>query len=225
MTLVKFESISKIYEGKYVSTKVFENVSFKIEEGEFVSIIGRSGSGKSTLLHITGLIDRPTKGKIVFNGKEVVGLSDEEFARIRNEEIGFVFQDYKLIQDMTVYENIEIPLAFSRKKFKRSEVKERISQVLNELGLAGKEKAFPNELSGGQKQRVAIARAIINEPRILLADEPTGNLDKESADIIMDIFTDLHKRKKMTIVLVTHDSYIQGFSNRTIEMEQLISGN
>lgn len=225
MTLVKFDSVSKVYAGKYVSTKVFEDVSFNIEEGEFVSIVGRSGSGKSTLLHLAGLIDRPTDGKIVFNEREVVGLPDEEFARIRNEEIGFVFQDYKLIQDMTVYENVEIPLAFSRKRLKRSETEERILRVLKELGLEGKEKAFSNELSGGQKQRVAIARAIINEPKILLADEPTGNLDKESADIIMNIFSDLNKQKKMTIMLVTHDNYIQSFSSRTIEMEQLIASS
>lgn len=221
MGVIQLNNVTKIYKGKNVETPVFKNVSLTVSEGEFIAIVGRSGSGKSTLLHLMALLDRPNGGDVIFKGKKVMDLSNEEHALIRNEEIGLVFQDYKLIPDMTVLENIEVPLAFSKRKIPRSKRIDLIRELLKELELQEKENAYPNELSGGQKQRVAIARAIINQPKIVLADEPTGNLDEKSALTIMDILSKINKQKGITIILVTHDLEITKHATRTIEMDRL----
>ena len=221
MGFIQLINITKTYKGKNVETPVFKNLSLTINEGEFIAIVGRSGSGKSTLLHIMALLDRPNEGEVIFKEKKTLELSNEEYAKIRNEDIGLVFQDFKLIPDMTVMENIEVPLAFAKKKFSRSKRRELVIQLLEELNLNGKENAYPDELSGGQKQRVAIARAIINEPKIVLADEPTGNLDENSAMIIMDILSKLNKLKGITIILVTHDLDTTKYATKTIKMDEL----
>jgi len=193
-------------------THVLKGVNLKINEGEFVAIMGPSGSGKSTLLQLLGGLDLPTSGEININKQNIHQMSEKQRTIMRRQQIGFVFQNYQLLPMLTVYENIAFPLHADGKKIS----KQKISELLETVDLQGYENRYPNELSGGQQQRVAIARALINEPSILLADEPTGNLDRNRASDILELMALFHQERKQTIVMVTHDIFSAGYADRLI---------
>jgi putative ABC transport system ATP-binding protein len=211
--LILMDTIHKIYHTGEVHTHALRGVSVKIDRGDFVAIMGPSGSGKSTLMNIIGCLDTPTSGKYYLDGYEISNLSDDELAEIRNQKIGFVFQQFNLLPRTTALENILLPQIYSGKK----PDPERAKQLLKRMDLSGKENSFPNQLSGGQQQRVAIARALINNPEIILADEPTGALDTASGEEIMRIFKELNS-EGVTIVLVTHERYIAEKARRIIHL-------
>lgn len=215
--MISLKSVSKEYDTGVAKTVALNEISLEIKHGEFVSIMGPSGSGKSTLLHILSFLDRPNKGEYLFSGKNTNDLSDKDLARLRNKEIGFVFQSFNLLSRSSVYENVEMPLLYSNhveKKKRRHKVEDAIEAV----GLNEKTGVETAKLSGGQKQRVAIARALINDPNIIFADEPTGNLDSKSGEKIMEILQQLNKNGK-TIVLVTHETYTAEFGRRLIHLK------
>ncbi len=191
---------------------VLKGVEFTVKEGEFVGIIGPSGSGKTTLLHLLAGLDTPTEGSIQLNGDELSSQSEKQRTIFRRQKIGLVFQNYQLLPTLTVFENIAFPLHADGKKTSTKDVNE----LLEAVDLKGYEKRFPNELSGGQQQRVAIARALIHKPAILLADEPTGNLDRERSSEILDLLAKLHQERNQTIVMVTHDMFAAGYSDRIV---------
>jgi putative ABC transport system ATP-binding protein len=201
MALIRLRDISKIYQD---GTRALQGVSFDIEEGEFIAIMGPSGSGKSTLLHIVGLLDRPTEGTYEFEGKDVSFFTDEQLARIRNERIGFVFQSFNLLARTSVLENVKLPLAYST--VPQKEWDERARGAIEAVGLTDRAGHEPAMLSGGERQRVAIARALVMNPAIIFADEPTGNLDSKSGQRVMEIIQDLHERQGRTVVLITHET-------------------
>ncbi len=201
--MIQLENIEKVYRTSKIETVALSNVNLEVKEGEFISIMGPSGSGKSTLLNVIGLLDVPTGGKVVIHNKPITAYTDRALARVRNEEIGFVFQTFHLISDLAVVDNVEIPLLYRR--LSNSERRRLALKALERVGLASRVHHFPSQLSGGQQQRVAIARAIVGNPRILLADEPTGNLDSQMGDEIMDILHDLKRNEATTVVMVTHD--------------------
>lgn len=216
--MIELHNISKSYTNKNnIETKVLSEINLKINEGDFISIMGTSGVGKSTLLNIIGLLDSPNSGYICIDGEkmDISRLSTDKYSKIRNRYIGFIFQDFKLIRDMNVLQNVEVPLAYAgyNKKLR----KERVKEVLQQVGLVEKEDAYPDQLSGGQKQRVAIARAIANKPKILIGDEPTGNLDAETTEEILRLINSLNKLG-VTIVLVTHDLNVAKNANRILEL-------
>ncbi len=213
--MIRFENIRKVYQTGKISFEALKEVDLTIEKGEFVSIMGPSGSGKSTLMNIIGCLDTATEGSYYLEGENVAGLTFDQLSEIRNRKIGFVFQNFNLLPYATAYENVELPLMFNGKGAK--ERKERVRKYLDLVGLWDWAKHRPTELSGGQQQRVAIARALVNDPAIILADEPTGNLDSQSGLEIMGIFTDLWKAGK-NILMVTHDPNIAAFSHRTIQL-------
>lgn len=215
MPLIQLENISKIYNSEEIKTIALNGVSLKINEGEFTAITGPSGSGKSTLLHILGLLDRPTSGEYIFENKNIMNLSDEELALFRNEKIGFVFQAFFLLSSITVLENVKLPLLYS--KVDEKKWNELALNALEEVGLSHRLNHFPTQLSGGEKQRVAIARALINNPSIILADEPTGNLDSKSAMQIIKIIKSLNDQGR-TIIVVTHESYLANITRRIIRL-------
>jgi putative ABC transport system ATP-binding protein len=188
----------------------------EVKEGEFISIMGPSGSGKTTLLNILGLLDVPTRGTVRLNGGEVTSYRDRDVARVRNREIGFVFQTYHLISDLSVVDNVEIPLLYRR--LRGGERRKLAREALERVGLSSRIHHFPSQLSGGQQQRVAIARAIVGKPRILLADEPTGNLDSQMGDEIMDIITSLNRQEKTTVIMVTHDPRLAAITERIMRL-------
>jgi len=194
-----------------------KNIDLEIKQGEFTSIIGPSGSGKSTLMHIIGLLDQPTSGSIFIEGKDVSKLNDDELSSLRNTFVGFVFQQFNLINKLTVLENILIPTIYTRSVLPYDPV-EKARYLLKRFGLETKEKSFPNKISGGQQQRVAIARALIMNPQLILADEPTGNLDTKSGAEILKLLHELHDNEKITVVIVTHDPNIAGHTKRKIEI-------
>ncbi len=208
--------VSKIYSLDGVEVRALDDVSLKINQGDFASIIGPSGSGKSTLMHLLGLLDKPTRGKIYLEGKEVPFKDDAALASLRNEKIGFVFQAFNLLSKTSALANVELPLIYAGASAR--ERHRRAKEALIEVGLGHRFEHFPNQLSGGEKQRVAIARALINDPSIILADEPTGNLDSRSGKEILEIFKDLHKRGH-TIVLVTHDLDIAKLAKKIIKVK------
>lgn len=213
MSVVRLENVSKIYEGN-IKTIALNNINLSIEEGEFLAILGPSGSGKSTLLSIIGVLDRPTEGKVYIYNMDVTKLNDSEVSKIRNEYIGFVFQNFNLIPRLSVLQNVELPLvARGLPKRKREEI---AINALKLVGLEGLIRKKPTELSGGQQQRVAIARALAQNPKIVLADEPTGNLDSTNAKIVMDIFKRINEELKTTIVVVTHDKEVANYARRKI---------
>jgi len=214
--MIKVENLEKIYEDDGVKTPALKGLTFEIKKGEFVAIMGPSGSGKSSLLHILGFLDRPSGGYYVFNGKSINDLSDEELAKVRNEEMGFVFQDFNLLNRASVFENVELPLLYSSLSPKKRE--EVIKNVVRSVGLEEKLYVEAGKLSGGQKQRVAIARALVNNPSVIFADEPTGNLDSKSGAQIMEILNLLYT-KGHTIVLVTHETYTAEFAERLIKLK------
>ncbi len=215
MALIQLKNISKIYNSEEIKTIALNGVSLKINEGEFTAITGPSGSGKSTLLHILGLLDRPTSGEFIFDNKNIINFSDEELALFRNEKIGFVFQAFFLLSSITVLENVKLPLLYS--KIDEKKWNELALNALEEVGLSHRISHFPTQLSGGEKQRVAIARALVNNPSIILADEPTGNLDSKSAMQIIKIIKRLNNQGK-TIVVVTHESYLANITRRIIRL-------
>ena len=213
--LVRMEGVSKIFQTYEVETHALSGVHLEIRNGEFVSIAGPSGCGKSTLLSIVGLLDSPTRGGYAIHGKSVATLSISERSRIRNREIGFVFQAFNLIGDLTVYENVELPLTY--RSMALSERRRRVQEVLDRVGMSHRAKHYPAQLSGGQQQRIAVARALGGKPSILLADEPTGNLDSKNSEAVMDLLKELH-REGATICMVTHDSRYAGIADRTIHL-------
>ena len=203
MALITVRELSKLYRTSEIETQALENVNFDIEKGEFVSIMGPSGCGKSTLLNIIGLLDRPTTGSVEIDGVRIGSLSDSKMAEFRNHKIGFIFQNFHLIPSLTVADNVELPLIY-RKGIGASERAEKVKAVLESVGLSHRAGHYPSQLSGGQCQRVAIARAIVGDPEIILADEPTGNLDSKMSAEIMDILQRLNDDGR-TIIMVTHN--------------------
>jgi len=201
--MIELEGVEKVYRAEKIETVALTNVNLAVKEGEFISIMGPSGSGKSTLLNVIGLLDVPTGGKVSLNRKPITSYKDKALARVRNEEIGFIFQTFHLINDLSVVDNVEIPLLY--RHLSGSERRRLALQALDRVGLNSRAHHFPSQLSGGQQQRVAIARAIVGKPRILLADEPTGNLDSQMGDEILDVLRDLKREEKTTVVMVTHD--------------------
>ncbi|WP_257386463.1 ABC transporter ATP-binding protein [Tahibacter caeni] len=201
--LIELQAVKKVFFTEELETWALNNIHLAIDAGEYVSISGPSGCGKSTLLSVMGLLSSFTEGKYLLNGTEVGALDEKERARVRNQEIGFIFQAFNLIGDMSVFENVELPLTF-RNDLSRAQRRELVLEALEQVEIGHRQKHYPAELSGGQQQRVAIARALVGKPKVLLADEPTGNLDSKNAQIVMDLLGALH-RKGSTIVMVTHD--------------------
>jgi putative ABC transport system ATP-binding protein len=213
--LIELRDISKIYTVGTEEVPAVRSISLSVPEEEYLAIMGPSGSGKSTLMNIIGCLDTPTSGSYLLKRREVATLDDDELAEIRSSEIGFVFQTFNLLPRMTTFQNVELPLIYSRSP--RADRAEKVWKVLDAVGLRERALHRPNELSGGQRQRVAIARALINNPSIILADEPTGNLDSNTGEEIMQIFGDLN-RAGNTIILVTHEQYIADHANRVIKL-------
>ncbi len=214
-SLIKLEGVKKVFYTDEVETHALSNIHLDIRKGDYVSIAGPSGCGKTTLLSILGLLDTPTDGEYLLNSEPVAALSASDRARIRNREIGFIFQAFNLIGDLTVYENVELPLTY--RGMPGSERKQRVQEALERVGMAHRTKHYPSQLSGGQQQRVAVARAIVGRPSTLLADEPTGNLDSRNGEAVMLLLRELH-RDGATIVMVTHDPRYARHAERTIHL-------
>jgi len=213
--MIEMENINKVYKMGEVTLEALKEVSLRIGPGEFISIMGPSGSGKSTLLNIIGCLDTPTDGSYFFEEKNVAGLSLDQLSTIRNRKIGFVFQNFNLLPYATTYENVELPMLFNGKSGKKR--RQRVLELLEMVGLVNWQLHRPSELSGGQQQRVAIARALANDPAMILADEPTGNLDSKTGVEIMGLFVKLQEQGR-TILMVTHDTNIAAYSQRTINL-------
>ena len=213
--MLKIKEIKKIYQMGKVKVEALRGVSFYINKGEFVAIMGPSGSGKSTLMHIIGCLDQPTEGSFIIGGKDVSKLNDDRLAEIRNKSIGFVFQQFNLLSRTSILHNVEIPLIYAGLKTKQR--REMAKQALVSVGLGDRVKHKPNEISGGEKQRAAIARALVNNPLIILADEPTGNLDTKTGEEIMKIFYKLHQQGN-TVIMVTHEAEVSRHAHRIIHL-------
>jgi putative ABC transport system ATP-binding protein len=214
-SLIQLQNVKKVFITDEVETHALSSIHLEIHKGEYVSIAGPSGCGKTTMLSILGLLDTPTEGEYLLNGEPVADLSASDRARIRNREIGFIFQAFNLIGDLTVYENVELPLTY--RGISSSERKKRVQEALERVGMAHRTKHYPFQLSGGQQQRVAVARAIAGRPSTLLADEPTGNLDSRNGEAVMDLLRELH-RDGATIVIVTHDPRYAKHAERTLHL-------
>ena len=217
MPLISVDNITKTYEMGDVEVHALRGVSLDIEAGEFVAVTGPSGSGKSTLMHILGCLDRPTKGSYTLENRDISALSRNQLAEVRNGQIGFVFQGFNLLQRTTAIDNVELPLLYGNAKHSSSDRRRQAENMLAAVGLSDRMHHLPNQLSGGQQQRVAIARALVNNPSILLADEPTGNLDSRTSIEVMDIFQQLNSTKNITVLLITHESDIAEYGNRIIQ--------
>src|SRR5438270_4718 len=215
--LVRLIDVHKTYRTGEMEVPAVRGVSIEIKRGEFVALMGASGSGKSTLMNILGCLDRPTTGQYILDGADVSGLDRDRLADIRNHKIGFVFQNFNLLPRTSARENVELPLVYSAQRLTSAELRERADRVLVSVGLAGREDHHPSQLSGGQQQRVAIARALINDPEVLLADEPTGNLDSRTSVEIMAIFQQLNERG-ITVIMVTHEQDIAAYARRNVMM-------
>lgn len=215
-TLIQMRDIGRVFQTGSVATHALKNISLDINQGDYVSISGPSGCGKSTLLSILGLLDTPTSGSFKINDIEVANFSPADRAKIRNREIGFVFQDFSLIGDLTIVENVELPLAY--RKVAPATRREAAMACLKKVGMADRANDFPSHLSGGQQQRVAVARALVGEPSLILADEPTGNLDSKNGDAVMGLLTELNDAG-VTICMVTHDSRYASYSKRVIHLK------
>ena len=215
---VRLEEIRKTYRTGEVDVHAVRGVSLEIGQGEFVALMGSSGSGKSTLMNVLGCLDRPTGGRYFLDGEDVSSLSRDELADVRNQKLGFVFQNFNLLARTSALENVELPLLYSNEALTNVQLREKAEQVLSAVGLEGRGDHTPSQLSGGQQQRVAIARALINDPEVLLADEPTGNLDSRTSVEVMEIFQKLNE-KGMTIVIVTHEADIAAYARRNIVMK------
>ena len=214
-TVIQLEAVTKVFLTDEVETHALSGIHIEMKRGEYFSISGPSSCGKSTLLSILGLLDTPTDGSYQLNGKPVQDLSMSERARVRNREIGFIFQAFNLIGDLTVYENVELPLTY--RGMPSAERKKRVQESLDKVGMAHRMKHYPSQLSGGQQQRVAVARALCGQPAILLADEPTGNLDSRNGEAVMELLRELH-REGATICMVTHDPRYARYADRTIHL-------
>jgi putative ABC transport system ATP-binding protein len=213
--MLSMKDIAKIYRTDTVETHALRHFSLFVEEGEFVSVTGPSGSGKTTFLNIAGLLEEYSSGTYELDGRDVSGLNDRDRSRLRNEKIGFIFQSFNLIPELDVFDNVDVPLRY--RGFDSAERKKRIDRVLDIVGLASRSKHLPSQLSGGQQQRVAIARALAGEPRFLLADEPTGNLDSQMADSVMDLLTEINSQGT-TIIMVTHEPALAERAQRNIHV-------
>jgi len=216
MALIEAQHLTKVYEGEDVGTYALRGVTFGVEKGEFVAVMGPSGSGKSTLLHIIGLLDRPTEGTYRFDGKGFDDYTDEEIAHVRNQKMGFVFQAFNLLARRDVLENVMLPLVYSDVPERSWE--RRAREAIHSVGLSHRLSHTPAQLSGGEKQRVAIARALVNKPEVIFADEPTGNLDTASGRTVMEILQDLNEEQRHTVILVTHESYTAEHAARIIHI-------
>jgi putative ABC transport system ATP-binding protein len=213
--MIKVSNLEKIYRTEEIETVALNSISFEIKEGEFVAMMGPSGCGKSTLLNIIGLLDDVDKGSYLFNNTEVAGFNERKRAELRKHNIGFVFQSFNLIDELTVFENVELPLIYTG--VGSSERKKIVDEVLDKIQIAHRRNHFPQQLSGGQQQRVAVARAVVNNPKLILADEPTGNLDSRNGNEVMQLLTDLNE-KGTTIIMVTHSEHDARFTHRVINM-------
>ncbi|WP_428330831.1 ABC transporter ATP-binding protein [Mucilaginibacter sp.] len=218
--MIRLQNIEKVYRTSTVETLALNSISLDVAKGEFLSIMGPSGCGKSTLLNIMGLLDMPSKGDIKIDDQKTDNLSDKQLAHFRNQKLGFIFQSYHLINDLQVLDNVELPLLY--RDISAKERRRLATEALEKVGLANRVKHFPNQLSGGQKQRVAIARAIVGRPEIILADEPTGNLDSAMGNEIMDILMKLNQEDGTTIVMVTHD---ENMAHKTHRLVRLFDGS
>lgn len=215
--MIKLQNVYKEYKLDGSVFTALKNINLEIKNGEFTAIKGPSGCGKSTLMHIIGLLDPPSKGKVIIKGKEVSELSDDEISKLRSEFVGFVFQQFNLINKLTVFENVLLPTIYNRKKMDFNPEK-RAFELLERFGIASKKDSYPNKLSGGEQQRVAIARALMNKPILILADEPTGNLDSKTGIKILEILKELNKKDKITVIVVTHDRDIAAKMKRQINL-------
>ncbi|WP_046757021.1 ABC transporter ATP-binding protein [Kordia jejudonensis] len=214
--MITLTDLTKVYRTEEVETTAIHKLNLTVKQGEFVSIMGTSGCGKSTLLNIIGLLDAPNSGSYSFDGIEVANYTEKQRASLRKANIGFVFQNFNLIDELSVYENIELPLIYNN--VKSSERKQRVTEIMERIGIAHRAKHFPLQLSGGQQQRVAVARALVTNPKLILADEPTGNLDSKNGNEVMELLTELHASGS-TIIMVTHSSYDAQFSSRIVMMK------
>lgn len=213
--MIRIEHLSKVFRTEEVETTALNDVSLHVKQGEFVAIMGPSGCGKSTLLNIIGLLDNPTSGNYYFNGQEVGHLKEKQRTQVRKGNIGFVFQSFNLINELNVYENVELPLIYLKKK--ASEKKELVTSILDRMNISHRVKHFPQQLSGGQQQRVAIARAVVAGPKLILADEPTGNLDSKNGAEVMNLLTELNQ-EGTTIVMVTHSQHDASYAHRVVHL-------
>src|SRR6187551_2530316 len=213
--MIKISELEKIYRTEEVETVALNKLSMNVKDGEFVAVMGPSGCGKSTLLNIVGLLDDPDEGKFVFNGIDVTHFNERKRADLRKHNIGFVFQSFNLIDELTVFENVELPLIYT--KVSASDRKRRVEEILDKMQIMHRRNHFPQQLSGGQQQRVAVARAVVNNPKLILADEPTGNLDSHNGSEVMQMLTDLNEQGT-TIIMVTHSEHDARFSHRIIRM-------
>ena len=214
--MIQIKNLSRVFRTEELETKALSEVSLTINQGDFVSIMGPSGSGKSTLLNIVGLLDSASSGSYQLLNQEMIGLKEKEKSKARKENIGFIFQNFNLIDELSVYDNIELPLIYN--KVSSCDRKKKVEAIAEKLGISHRLKHYPQQLSGGQQQRVAVARALINDPKIILADEPTGNLDSKNGNEVMELLTDLHANGA-TILMVTHSDYDASFSQKTILMK------
>ena len=210
--ILRAENISKTYQAGRVVVKALNRCSFSVERGEFVAVVGRSGSGKSTLLRILASFDKPDEGKVYVEGEEISGLKGKKLAQFRQEKIGFIYQDYSLFPEYTAYENVLLPLKIAHQAVD----KEQLERLFEELGITDCRERYPDEMSGGQKQRVAIARALVTRPAVLLADEPTGNLDSKTSEVLINLFQDIYEKMNKTIIMVTHDPLVASHCKRII---------
>ncbi|MCG8308182.1 MAG: ABC transporter ATP-binding protein [Cytophagales bacterium] len=215
--MITLKNLEKVYQTDEIETVALSNINLEIEKGEFVSVMGPSGCGKSTLLNMVGLLDVPTKGRLTIDSNEVEEWPDKKLAQFRNRKLGFIFQSFHLINDLPVLDNVELPLLY-RKGISGKERSKRALEALKKVGLSARTKHYPSQLSGGQKQRVAIARAIVGRPDIILADEPTGNLDSKMGGEIMEILQNLNKNENTTILMVTHDEQLAKRTNRIVHL-------
>jgi len=213
--MIKITNLEKYYSTEEIKTIALNKLSFEVKKGEFIAVMGPSGCGKSTLLNIIGMLDDSDGGSYKFNGEEVINYSERKRANLRKHNIGFVFQSFNLIDQLTVYENVELPLIYTG--MKKAERKKKVHEVLEKMQIMHRRKHFPQQLSGGQQQRVAVARAVVNDPKLILADEPTGNLDSSNGNEVMELLTDLNNQGT-TIIMVTHSEHDAKFSHRIIRM-------
>lgn len=214
--MISLANIEKVYRTKTIETLALNNINLEVAKGEFLSIMGPSGCGKSTLLNIMGLLDEPSEGAVEINGTQFKGYTDKQLAQFRNQTLGFIFQSYHLINDLPVVDNVELPLLY--RKISGGERRRLATEALAKVGLSNRLSHFPNQLSGGQRQRVAIARAIVGNPKIILADEPTGNLDSVMGNEVMDILLGLNEKEETTIVMVTHDETMAQKTHRLLRL-------
>lgn len=213
--MIEINNLSKVFRTSEVETVALNQVNLQVNEGEFVAIMGPSGCGKSTLLNILGLLDNPTEGSYKLFGQEVTNLHEKDRTRVRKGKIGFVFQSFNLIDELNVFENVELPLTYLG--YKAAERKQRVQEILKRMNISHRAKHFPQQLSGGQQQRVAIARAVVTNPKLILADEPTGNLDSKNGAEVMNLLTELNK-EGTTVIMVTHSQHDASFAHRTVHL-------